>query len=404
MTNMLVSNVKDKRGFLAVLGSSATIFWPGVFIFGFPGIMGRYWQECLHVGKGEIGNIMFFVLSAVGIFMFLVGKWQERFGIKNMIATGSILCALSLLLILNVRSILRLYLWAFLVGLSSCFIYIPALTTVQTWFPSVRGLVSGIVNFTFGISAAIMSPILVRMLGKLGYKGTVWTILALALVTGVIFSQFTEAPWKPGSLKKGRIETGQSLTVRESLKTRSFWLLWLVWALQGASGISMVTLSVPFGLSLGFGMGLSVSILTAFNLTNGISRIVTGFLSDRMGRKLTMSLTFLAASLSYALLPHVGKNTALIYTLASAIGFSFGTLFAVSAPLASEVFGLLHFGAIFGMVFTAYGFISGIIGPSLSGYILDRTGGNFRIVFYYLGAFSMISSLLILFVKNPVKS
>jgi OFA family oxalate/formate antiporter-like MFS transporter len=38
-----------------------------------------------------------------------------------------------------------------------------------------------------------------------------------------------------------------------------------------------------------------------------------------------------------------------------------------------------HFGAIFGLVFTAYGFVSGIIGPWLCGHLLDITGGNFTI-------------------------
>ncbi len=388
-----------KRGILAVLGSSAAIFWPGALIFGFPGVMGPYWRDILHVGRGAIGNIMFFVLSAVGIFMFFVGKWQERFGIRKMMTVGSILCALSLFVILRVKSLANLYVWAFLVGLSSCFIYIPGLTSVQSWFPKRRGLVSGIVNLTFGMSAAVMSPIFSRMLKVLGYSGMIWMVIALTFVTGIIFSQFTEVPWS-GSSKKTPPHMEDSLTVGESLKTKSFWFLWLVWALQGAAGISMVTLSVPFGLSLGLELGAAVSILMAFNFTNGLSRIITGLLSDKVGRNRTMAVTFLAAALSYFLLTGARSMMA-IYMLVAVVGFAFGTLFAVSAPLASEVFGLLHFGAIFGAIFTAYGFISGIIGPSLSGYVLDATGGNFKPVFIYLGVFCLISSVLVIFVKRP---
>jgi OFA family oxalate/formate antiporter-like MFS transporter len=77
--------------------------------------------------------------------------------------------------------------------------------------------------------------------------------------------------------------------------------------------------------------------------------------------------------------------------MAALIGYAFGTLFAVSAPLASERFGLENFAAVFGLVFTAYGFAAGILGPWMSGVILDRTGGDFGTVFGYLGAFFQIA-------------
>jgi len=83
------------------------------------------------------------------------------------------------------------------------------------------------------------------------------------------------------------------------------------------------------------------------------------------------------------------------------IGFAFGTLFGVSAPLATDCFGMQHFGAIFGLVFTAYGFIAGVIGPSLAGYILDATNGNFYVVFGYLGIFCLMSGVFIRFVVPP---
>ena len=125
-----------------------------------------------------------------------------------------------------------------------------------------------------------------------------------------------------------------------------------------------------------------------------------GFFSDIVGRNLAMSLTFLAAGGAYFILPHVNLLIVLAF-LAAIIGFAFGTLFAVSAPLAVDCFGLKHFGAIFGLVFTAYGFVSGILGPSLSGYLLDITKGNFSIVFTYLGILCLLSGIFIRFVTPP---
>jgi OFA family oxalate/formate antiporter-like MFS transporter len=86
--------------------------------------------------------------------------------------------------------------------------------------------------------------------------------------------------------------------------------------------------------------------------------------------------------------------------LACFIGLSFGGLFTVSAPLVTEVFGLDNFGKIFGLVFTAYGFFAGFLGPWLSGIILDASHSNFKIVFSLFGVFYLISSVLILRVKK----
>jgi MFS transporter, OFA family, oxalate/formate antiporter len=389
------------RGILAVAGSSVAIFWSGAFIFGFPGVMSPVWQKMFQVGKGPIGNTLFFVLAAVGLFMFFVGRWQERIGTRKMITLGVLLCGLNPFLLAQASSLSRLYLWSFINGLASCFILIPALTSVQRWFPEKRGLVSGIVNLSFGFSAAIMSPLFNFLLQSLGYVSMNRLLACCALFTGLIAAQFTELPKSdrtpPVSGNKvgaNPVISEKSLTVAESLGTKSFWFLWLTWAFQGAAGIAMVTLSINFGLSKGLTLPWAVWILTAFNITNGLSRIVMGYLSDKVSRSRAMSLTFFAAGCAYLILPYMNSLTAFIL-LPSAIGFAFGTLFAVSAPLASDCFGLKHFGAIFGLIFTAYGFVAGVVGPSLSGYILDGTNGNYFIVFTYLGLFCLLSGFFI---------
>jgi OFA family oxalate/formate antiporter-like MFS transporter len=89
--------------------------------------------------------------------------------------------------------------------------------------------------------------------------------------------------------------------------------------------------------------------------------------------------------------------------LAAVVGFSFGTLFSVSAPLVADCFGLEHFGAIFGLAFAAYGFVAGPLGPTLSGYLLDITGANYTLVFLYLSLFSLMASLCIRQVLPPAE-
>ena len=411
----------NMKAILAVFGSSVAIFWPGALTFGFPGVMAPVWQDMFHVGRGATGITIFFMLAAVGVFMFLVGRWQERYGTRKMIILGVILTSFASVVVAYASSIYAVYAWAFLNGLASSFVYIPTLTLVQQWYPEKKGLVSGIVSMVFGLSAAIMSPLFGKMLVSLGYVSMNLSIAVLTLMIGMVGSYFARAPEsseipasnssvtnrnsgkKPQS--SGRLERSpeRSLTVQECLHTRSFWFLWITWTLAGAAGVSMTILSTEYGLYRGFSLGSAILLLTSFNLTNGASRLISGYFSDKIGRNRIMSMAFLASGLAYFILPWANSLAACAF-IAAVVGFSFGTLFSVSAPLVADCFGIEHFGAVFGLTFAAYGFIAGPIGPTLSGYLLDVTGDNFFLVFLYLGIFCILSGFCIRFVKRSNRS
>ncbi|MFH0823413.1 MAG: MFS transporter [Pseudomonadota bacterium] len=393
--------MSDKRtGVIAVIGSSIAIFLVGGFIFGLPGVMAPHWQEKFQVGRGDVGNTMMFLLAAVGICMFFVGHWQERVGTRIMILIGVVSSCLDIVFLAFAESLSMVYLWAFIIGAASAFIYLPGLTTVQKWFPERRGLVSGIFNLTFGISGAVMSPVFTYLPAKMGYSDMIIMMAAVTFLIGIPAALASRSPESLGSVPSSGpsigppIPLGPSLSARQSLFTRSFRMLWLTWVLQGSAGVAMLVLAVQYGLSMGLPLASAGIILTAFNVTNGMSRLIMGYLSDKMNRVTAMSATFFASGIAYLILPHVNGLYASAF-LAAVVGFAFGTLFSVSGPLIVDCFGIRHFGGIFGLMFTAYGFFAGPLGPSLSGYILDATNGNFFIVFTYLGVFCTISGVLV---------
>lgn len=396
----------NKKAKLAVLGSMAAIFFPGTLAFGFPGLMSPIWREMLEVSSGALSYIMFFMVASLGIFMFFVGKLTEKIGVKNLMIIGSFIYGLTTFLLALTVNLWIIYFWAFSAGAASCFIYSTGINSVQRWYPNRKGLVSGLVNLTFGLSSAIMIPIYRILLDYIGYRNLCLLIAFITLIIGLLVSKYTELPEKKFQIKKnkfkkeGLISKELNLTSKEAIKTKNFWLIWSVWALMGAAGISMVTISVNYGIYLGYNLTIAAAILTAFNITNGFSRIISGALSDIIGRKITLATSFFMAGLAYLLLPFI-NNITIIALLAAFIGFGYGTLFSTSSPLISDCFGIKHFGVILGLVFTAYGFVASIIGPAITGIILGITEENYNLVFYYLALFSIISAFLILLVKIP---
>jgi OFA family oxalate/formate antiporter-like MFS transporter len=139
-------------------------------------------------------------------------------------------------------------------------------------------------------------------------------------------------------------------------------------------------------------------VASFFNMANGCGRLISGYFSDSIRRSRTMAMSFAGAGFAYLIMPHPA-GLWLWAALAAVIGFAFGTLFAVSGPLAGDCFGMTHFGAIFGPIFSAYGLVSGPFGPWLSGHILEVTRSNYTLVFSYLGLMYLRTAGLILLIQ-----
>ena len=384
---------------LILIACACAIFWPGAFIFGFPGIMRQHWQQTFNVGGSAVGQTIFYILTGATCFMYLCGRWQEKYGPAKLAAIGAVLCGGSVIWLGRAENMTVVYTWAFLVGASSAFVYAPALTVVQCWYPEKRGLVAGLFNMAFGLPAGLMSPIFTTLLSGWGYETVNLVLGCVALIAGLIASTLIRFPEValPASTVDQAIEP-TSRSVVEALRTREFWSLWFTWVLAGAAGASMLVLSTDFGLSRGLNLTQAVVLLTGFNLTNGGGRLLSGYFSDMVGRSRTMAVSFTCAAAAYFVMPHL-ESLWQWAALAAVIGYAFGTMFSVSAPLTGDCFGMAHFGAIFGLIFTAYGFLSGPLGPWLSGYILDLSHGNYTLVFSYLGVMYLASAGLILLVQ-----
>ncbi len=387
-------HIKDRR--IILLFGCLALFFPGSFVFGFPGVMAGEWQAQFAAGKAQIGRLMFFVLAGTGFSMYLSGKLQEKVAFHWIIFTGSLVCALAMVYVGQATAMIHVYVWAFVEGFFTGFVYIPCMTFFQKLFPEKKGLVSGILNLTFGGSAAVMSPVYTFLLVSKGYVVASNTAAVLAVLFGTSVCLMIKEPSDPGRATGSLVPT---LTLKQTLGNRAFWFLWLVWALSGAAGVSMVLLAASFGRSLGYDVTQYVYILTCFNILNGIGRLICGRLSDTVSKQRLLMTVFLAAGAAYVLMSF--SNSLLMAAFFTCfIGLAFGALFTVSAPLVTEVFGLENFGKVFGLVFTAYGFVAGALGPWLSGVILDATHGNFGRVFILFAIYYTAAAILIVQVKK----
>lgn len=398
------SRSSGRRANLAVVAGCFAVFWPGSIAFGMFGVLAAYWQQTFEVGRSQIGGAVFFMLAALGIFMYLAGRWQWRIGINRMVALGGVVCGLNALVAAFAQDIYWIYLWAFVHGISHCLVYIPVLTSVQSWHPHRLGLVSGLVSLVYGGSAVFMAPLFAWLLQTQGYLATnLWVggaTLVTCLAAAPLLSPRQDASSQSPS---SQVIPHPDPEPRQVIRTSNFWFLWGATAFMGAAGVTMVTLGMDFGISMGWGTSRAVLIVSGFAAGSGLGRLAMGWLSDKMNRHRLMSLTFMAAGLAYFIL--AGLPTFVVAVVSAVmIGFAFGTLFAVTPAVIWELFGKNSFGMIFGMVFTAYGFLAGPLGPALVGMIADHTNGDYRAAFLYLGGLCFLAAILIRQMKSVEKA
>lgn len=408
-------NQFTRKGWLAVIACALATFNSGALFFGYPGIMTPYWRDLLQVDAGAAGLIMTFACLGVGCMTLVSGSVHPKIGTRHSFLIGTVILFVCMMVANSINTILLAYIWAFLNGAGTGFIYGPSLATVQHWFPQRRGLATGIVNLLFGTSAAIMSPLYTVLLNSLGYKKMNYVVLAMIVVINLVALLFAELPdrakltedekrgrqqildkMRMQADSKGPTLAAKDYTLKEALKTRAFWAVWFAWVFVGAAGISMVSQGGNFAAAIALP---SVVVITAFNLTNGIGRIVAGTLSDFIGRNATGCVAFVLGAIGYAAIPFC-RNPVLVAILAAFVGFSFGTLFAISAPLVSDLFGLKHYSSIFSLVFMAYGFVSAVVGPALVGMLLKMTGEKYTVVFPLLALFCLAGAVCIMLARH----
>src|SRR5260370_37487811 len=119
-----------------------------------------------------------------------------------------------------------------------------------------------------------------------------------------------------------------------------------------ASGFGIAQTPVTL---LGFTIPALTFALSINNLMNGLSRPLFGWVSDFMGRELTLFLTFLAEGIGILCLEKYGKDPVYFVILAGLVFFAWGNIFIIVPALTSDHFGKKYATTNYALLYTAKG-------------------------------------------------
>lgn len=312
----------------------------------------------------------------------IAGSLQDRLGPRRFVITGIGLVGTGLFISgFSSTSTNMIITFGVLVGLGVGFAYSSVTPAVMKWFHrDSKGLVTGLVVAGFALASVYLAPTAYYLIDWLGLSPTFWILGIFSLLTGIPLALIIKNPPKdylpspvlsmtnkePSKPKKPWFYNWM-----EMIRTRQFRLLWLMYAFSASAGLMIISnISNIAGEQAHYKTGFVLVIILA--LFNSLGRIISGSLSDRIGRIRTLQIAFIIQGINMILFVLYNSLPLMLFGAALS-GLAYGALLSVFPTVISDYYGMRDFGINYGVLFTSFG-VAGFIGPQIAAIIRDFTG------------------------------
>ncbi|HEV3237785.1 MAG TPA: oxalate/formate MFS antiporter, partial [Gemmataceae bacterium] len=366
-----------------------------------------------HWGKAAIQlTFTLFILLETWLVPF-EAYLADRFGPRPLVMIGGVMIGFSWMMYSWANTLTLLYVGAMIGGIGTGLVYGTCIGNALKWFQTRRGLAAGVTAAGFGAGAALTVLPLVHMVAASGYEAT---FFRFGLIQGIVVLVAALALKKPtgkaGARKKNpRLpQTKADRTPVQTLSSGVFWLMYLDFVLVAASGLMATAQLAPiangFGIAktnvtlFGITSGALVFALSLNNLMNGASRPLFGWVSDWLGREMTMFLTFLAEGIGILFLDRYGNNPVLFVILAGLVFFAWGNIFSIFPAMTSDQFGNKYATTNYALLYTAKGAAAFFVPV---GSLLAARTGSWHTTLVIAAIANIVAALLMLLVLKPLR-
>ncbi len=312
--------------------------------------------------------------------------------------------------------------------------YVVPISVCVKWFPDKKGLITGLAVAGFGFGATIWVKLAGSWFGGLlnttslfGLPGvqSVFVIYGIALAALILLGSlvminppddYLPSGWAPPETENNDHEGAVEFRARDMLRTPQFYMLWCVFMFAGISGLMVIYCIKLFGIDAlehhgvaGAG-AITGTAMAWYAIFNGVGRIAWGSVSDKIGRKTTITLMAALQGVTMLMTYHVFISFGMIYGFiiaAALIGFNYGGAFALFPAITADYFGNKNVGSNYGWMFTAYG-VAGLTGPLLAGYFKDAAQGSaqpavWMTPFIIAGGVCLLGAVIMAFTTRPTR-
>jgi MFS transporter, OFA family, oxalate/formate antiporter len=349
------------------------------------------------------------------------GYLVDRFGPRPVVLVGGLLCGVGWVMNSYASSLMAFYIAAAVSGVGAGAVYGTCVGNALKWFPDRRGLAAGLTAAGFGAGSALTVLPIQAIIKTMGYEtaflyfglgqGLVVMLIALGLTDPrhVLQAGF---PKTASVIKRAArvIQTKRDYRPMEIVRQPVFWVMYLMFVLVAAGGLMAVAQLAPIAKDFKIGevpvsiLGLTLPALT-FALTidrvlNGLTRPFFGWVSDNIGREMTMLIAFTVEGVGIACLFTFGQEPLMFVILSGLVFFAWGEIYSLFPSTNADTFGSKYAAANAGLLYTAKGTASLLV-PLSS--VLTAATGNWHAVFMVAAGMNIAAALLAWFVLRPMR-
>ncbi len=352
-------------------------------------------------GIGSLPYALFMI--GFGIGNILYGRVADRYGTMIPALIGSVALPAGLILAAQTDS-----LWQFLVAiallagtLGSSAVFAPIVADVSYWFTARRGFAVAIVLSGSYFAGAIWPPVLQYLISEDGWRSAFATIgyFCLAAMVPLCFVLYR----KPAHLDAKKSKTREHRFTRPlNLSPNTLQCVICLAGIGCCVGMSMPQVHiVAHATDLGFSAQRGAEMLSILLGCGIISRLASGWISDRIGGLRTLLLGGGLQGIVLAMFLGVDSLTAL-YIVSACFGLSQGGVVPSYAIIVRTFFPAGEAGWRIGMTlfFTILGMA---LGGWLAGFLFDVTG-SYTVSFINALAFNAMNFLIVAFLLTRTKT
>ncbi len=370
------------------------------------------WSRALTAGAASLGSVESAIQGPI------LGILVDRLGSRLIMWLGFAIGAAGLVVLGFINSLALFYLvYVVMVPLGLGAVQLAGQTVVAHWFIKRRSRALSIITVGFSLGGAFLTPAIGWMVSNYGWRSTsvvmgiVMGVVGLSVVSlvkndpekygyspdGSPQSKPAEPDKQEGSAKN-RASEEVDFSLRQALKTSSFWLLVLAMSLSGLATSAVSVHAIPLLTDKGFSAQAAANFVGLSFLWGVVGRVMWGFLGDYVAKRYLLAVAVVVMGTGIVFLA-TSTHTFEIYLYSFLYGIGQGVV-PVQFAIRAEYFGRKAFGSIAG-VMTAFTTVGGLIGPIYAGFVYDHAG-SYRTALLVVALACLVSCVLFWFARRPV--
>jgi MFS family permease len=310
-----------------------------------------------------------------GVFQPLIGRLVDQLGPRRVISLSLLAMGLSTASLAAATGIWYLavvYGVVFAFGFSGAGI-IPNTALIARWFVHQRGRAMGLVNAGGSAGQLLVVPVSMALLLRSDWRMTYFVLGGVVLLVGIPIALIVlrNDPQELGLRPDGEGRPAEtSLQPRRSdaetvraplepahwkgaLTSSPMWLLSGGFFACGFTTAIVWTHFVAFATERGISPASAATALGVLGGFNIVGSLLTGVVSDQMGRKDPLVIIYLLRAVSFAVLL-AADSAWMLYVFAALAGLSWLSTAPLTVSLTAEIYGMRHMGTLVGLIFMCH--------------------------------------------------